>query len=445
MKLKILAIGITLMMMGSTFIATAKSKDIGSTEKLQQMTQMVRAPFYSMEEAHGSIINIGASSSYEYGLKAGKLLKKEYQSLDNLVTRLAKKIDSSQENIENQIKDMEQYCPFFLEELRGLSASTNIKLDNLISLQNKLCSLFDGECTVTLSTGPATKDNETFLTFNIDSSVDGIKDFLFSTLSTRILSLKCWIARIDTMEYRYAFWGVPVLFEWPFLNEKGLGWGSPGTDLTENKSRYIDKGPGIATMLLDELAMMTCKNVSEVAKLYNNVERASQKGDGWFHQYDVSSSCFCDKEGGILVIEQTHNHIITVFGNSTDITGAPEGILWHTNHHQWLDPNLTGSGYPNEYPSSKFRAERTHELLEQYYGNITLDVCKKITTDHGGGYNKNGKDSGDICRHPDKYESKVTAFSWIIMPKELTVYWTHTSPCKGIFWKHDFSKIFSQT
>jgi hypothetical protein len=429
MKLKILAIGIMLMMVGSTFVATAKLKDIGCTEKTA---------------AYDSIINIKASSSYEYGLEAGKLLKKEYRLIDNILARFTKKIDVSQENIENQIKYMGQNYPFFLEELRGLSASTNIKLDRLIFLQNKLYSLFDGECTVTLATGKATKNNETFLTFNIDSSVDGIRDILFSTIIHRIFSLKCWIVRINTMEYRYAFWGIPILYELPFLNEKGLGWGSPGTLFTKNESRHIDEGPGIATMLLDELAMMTCKNVSEVASLYKNFERASpsQKDTGWFHMYDGSTSCFCDSEGGILAIEQTHSYIITVFGNSTDITGAPEGILWHTNHHQWLDPNLTGSIYPNENPSSGFRAERAHELLEQYYGNITLDVCKKITTDHGGGYNKNGKDSGDICRHPDKYASKVTAFSWIIMPKELTVYWTHTSPCKGIFWKHDFSKIF---
>jgi hypothetical protein len=437
MKLKILAIGIILMMVGSTFVATAKLKDTTADDA----KEMGATP-YSMGKTYDSIIKIEASSSYEYGFKTGDLLKKEYQLIDRLVARFTKKIDTSHETIENQINYIGQNYPFFLEELRGLSASTNMKLENLIILQSKIRSLFDGECTVTLATGKATKNNETFLTFNIDSSVDSIRDIFSSTILHRVFSLKCWIARINTMEYRYAFWGIPILYELPFLNEKGLGWGSPGTGLTENESRHIDEGPGISTMLLEKLAMMTCKNVSEVAKLYDNIERASQKGKGWFHQYDGSSSCFCDKEGGILIIEQTHSHIITVFGNSTEITGAPEGILWHTNHHQWLDPDLTGSVYPDESPSSGFRAERARELLETNYGNITLDVCKKITRDHGGGYNEDEKDSGDICRHPDKYSLKVNAFSWIIVPKELTVYWTHTSPCKGIFWKHDFSKIF---
>ena len=109
-----------------------------------------------------------------------------------------------------------------------------------------------------------------------------------------------------------------------------------------------------------------------------------------------------------------------------------------------MDPNLTGSVYPSEYPPSALRAERTYELLNNSYGNITLDVCKKISRDHGGGFDPNGKDPGDICRHPYKDNPKVTAFAWIIQPKDLTVYWTHGSPCRSIFWKHDFSRIFGK-
>lgn len=391
-----------------------------------------------------SFLIINASSAYDYGIKVGKLLRSQYRIIAHLAM-LTKNDNMDSGTIKNQIKDMQVYNPFILEELRGLSTSTNIKLDTLIFLLNKFNSLFNHECTITLATGKATKYNDTFLTFNIDTAVKGIRDFILSTMFHRIISLKVWIVRIDTMQYRYAFWGIPILYELPFLNEKGLGWGSPGTTFINNETenRTIDKGPGIATFVLEKLAMMTCKNVLEVADLYNNVERASQKGDGWFHQYDGSSSCFSDSDGRILIIEQTHNHIITVFGNSTEITGSFDGILWHANHHQWLDPNLTGSVYPHEHLSSKFRAEQARKLLELNYGNITLDVCKKITRDHSGGYDTDGKDSGDICRHPDKYSRKVTAFSWIIAPKELTVYWTHNSPCKSIYREHNFTKLFS--
>ena len=387
------------------------------------------------------VVYIEAASAYDYGLKVGRQLHVQYQLID-LFTRLTTKNNIIERDIKNEITLINQSHPFFLEELKGLSASTNIRLEKLVFLQKSLHSVLSGECTTTLTTGDATKNNETFLTFNADTFVNNIRNILFSTILHRIFSLKCWIVRINTMRYRYAFWGIPIIYEWPFFNEKGLGWGATGTRLTTNESRYIDEGPGITTMMLERLSMMTCRNVSEVAALWKNTERASQKGNGWFHQWDVSSPVYCDSNGGILAIEQTHNHIVTVFGNSTDITGAPKGILWHANHHQWLDPNLTGSVYPDEYPSSALRAERALELLENHYGNISLDICKRITRDHGGGTNRNRKDSGDICRHPDKNSLKITAFSWIIQPKDYTVYWTHRSPCRSIFWKHDFTHIF---
>jgi hypothetical protein len=384
---------------------------------------------------------IEASTSYDYGYKIGKRFRFQYKLLD-IFTEVIKKSRARKDNIDNHIRILENNCPFFLDELKGLSASLNIKLERLIYLQSFIFSIFNHECTVTLATGKATKNNETFLTFNVDTKV-GIGDTI-GTIIHRIFALKCWIVRINTIRYKYAFWGIPVLYEFAFLNEKGLGWGSPGTRLTKNESRYIDEGPGISTMMLERLAMMTCKDVSEAAELYKNMERASQKEQGWFHMYDSSSSCFCDKNGDILIIEHTHNYIITVFGNSTDVTGARADILWHANHHQWLDPKLTGSIYPNEYPSSGLRAERAFELLNDSYGNITLETCMSITRDHGGGFDKNGKDSGDICRHPDKESNRITAYSWIILPKDLTVYWTYRSPCKSIFWKHDFSKRFGK-
>ena len=179
------------------------------------------------------------------------------------------------------------------------------------------------------------------------------------------------------MKYKYAFCGIPILDEWLFLNEKGLGFGGNGMGITKNESRYIDEGPGMSTYMLERLTMMTCKNVSEVAKLWKNMERASGTYRDWPHHFDNSISVWCDREGGILMIEQTHNHIITVFGNSTEITGASEDVLWHANHHQWLDPNLTGSLFPSEYSSSGMRAERARELLEENYGNITLEHLNK--------------------------------------------------------------------
>ena len=394
----------------------------------------------SDSESLGNIHCIDASNPYDYGFKVGKTYRSFFTFLNLLLTFSTKNKNIEKES-ENQLLLLKESPSIFYEEFKGLSDGLDIKIERLTKLAGFISSYFCGECTATTCTGKATKNNETFLTFNIDPSLDSIKNLFTAFLFHQIISYKCWVVRIATMRYSYAFWGIPVLYELPFLNEKGLGWGSPGTIFKDNKSK-IDEGPGIPTTMLERLTMMTCKNVTEAADLWNNIQRANQKDYSWRNIYDASTEVFCDKEGGIVVIEQTHSYIISVFRNSTDITGGSEDILWHANHHIWLDPNLTGSVSPEECMQSFYRNERAHELLEENYGNITLETCKEICRDHGGGTNKNGEDSSDICRHPDENATKLTAYAWIIQPKEMTVYWTHRSPCKSRFVKRDFSDVF---
>jgi len=440
---KILVIFIVLLLLGINLLSSIDSRKINTNIKM-----------FFEAKSKTSVFYINASSSYDYGWKAGIQFSLQYKLLD-LLLFFTKKAKVSSTYIENQINTMEQFCPSFIEELKGLSDSTGIKVERLIAAQIIFHSFLGGACTVTASTGNATKNNETYLTENFDSKFDNRNTYrfnLFRFLMILIIRSYTWrwnriinIARPGLQQYKYAFIGIPVIGETTLLNEKGLGYGGTGTHLTNNKSRYIDEGSGILPYLLSRHAMRTCKNVFEVANLFQNSKRAADKNKVWPHDYDYDSFIYCDREGNILVIQQTHSHIITVFGNSTDITGASEGILWHSNHHQWLDANLTGSIYPGEEGvknSSFVRAARARELLEMNYGNITLDVCKSITRDHGQGSNENGKDSWDICRHPDKNDFSVTLYSWIVVPKKMTVYWTFGSPCISKFVERDFSKIF---
>lgn len=408
------------------------------------------------DKSDNSLIYINSSSPYEYGWKAGIKYRLQFKLIDFLIEFIKKSLFDST-YIENEINNIKQFFPSFLMELEGLSASTGIRIERLIVAHIIFHPLFGGACTVTASTSIATKNNETFLTENFDSTFEKEKIFrlnLFKFIMIPIFrsySLR-WnriinIARPGPQQYKYTFIGIPIISETTLLNEKGLGYGGTGTILTTNESRYIDEGPGIIPYILNRNAMRTCKNVYEVAYLFQNSERSSNKNKVWPHDYDYDTSIWCDKEGNILVIEQTHSNIRVVFGNSTDITGASEGILWHTNHHIWLDANKTGSIYPGEEGvknSSFIRAARARELLEINYGNITLDVCKNITRDHGKGSNENGKDSWDICRHPDKNGFSITLFSWIILPKKMTVYWTYGSPCNRKYVEKDFSKIFKE-
>jgi len=432
MKLKILSLGLILLLISSAFIPLSSSK----ISKIQQDNK------FSIKILENSIVYIESESSYEYGLGIGKEYRSTFRLL-NFLTHLTKTKAVEDAEAENTLSDLQDYFPSIYDQLRGLSDGSNIKMSRLIKISEFLSSFYDGQCTVTISTGNATKNNNTFLTFNIDFKIGSLSQII-KRFILRLMTYKLHIAKINTIRYSYVYFGIPIIYEWPFLNEEGLGWGEPGTTLTENKSRYIDTGPGISTLFLDKLTMMTCKNVSEVVTLWKTLERASGAKGKWPNWFDGSTSGWCDKEGGIVFIEQTHNYFIAAFGNSTDVTKSKEDILWHSNHHIWLDPNLTGSKFPEEYVGSDLREKRSHELLLENYGSITLETCKMICRDHGGGYDPDKPDSGDICRHYDKNSASTTAFSIIIMPKDLTIYMTHGHPCRKIFWKYDFSKVFEK-
>ena len=379
--------------------------------------------------------SLDLSSFYEIGFKTGK---EEYHmfKLINFLIQLThlKKIDKQEINI--QVEGLTDEQSFFYEELRGLSDAVDIPIERLISIKNFLHSTMSKRCTITASTGAATKYNETFLTQNIDSNLgDFAVNFIWS-----ILSAKLRVKR-QSLRYRYVYFGIPILFEFPIMNEKGLGWGDTYIPHTENESRFVDKGPGVFGDAWGiewiRLIIMTCENVSDTVQFYKGNLKPKTETAFW-------SDVWCDKNDGIIMIEMTNSYLATAYRNSTDITQSREDILWHVNHHQYLDSNLTGSILPSECPDSVIREKRAHELLLDNYGNITIDVCKKICRDHKGGYDPDKKDSADICRHPDKNSLALTRVSWIVQPKNLTVYYTRGPPCSFRYIKCDFSKIFNK-
>ena len=383
---------------------------------------------YLNQKSKQFFVHINAQNHYDYGFKAGKKYFFIYKILNLLSNFMIK--TQIEYNYTKLLENLSIYSPWVVEELQGLSNSTNIEIKKLLNIFN-LFTINDG-CTVILATGNATKNNETFLAQNIDIKITNIKS-TFVRQIYRLLTNIFVVADIQTENYSYIFYGIPVFYEVPLMNGVGLGFGANGLFLTNNNTRYIDEGPGISTYNLERLTMMRCKNISEVQKLWKNSIRSSGRLRAWPHFWDDSTPSFCDKKGDILTIEQTHNYTCFVYRNSTEITKTYDDILWHTNHHQFLDPNLTGSIYPGEKnisPSSFLRAERAVALLEQNYGNITIDTLKEIMRDHEGGTDKNGRDSSDICCYPDKENPYATSLSWIINPQKTILYFAHNTPDK---------------
>jgi len=379
--------------------------------------------------------NYDKSIFYLSGYRNGKKYFILYSMIDKLIETSNQKNNLKIKNPKEHLIFLENNLPFMLDEMKGISDSTGIKLERISLLKQKVTQIVRQSCTVLLATGPATKNNDTFLMQNIDGVFGGFIGNIF----WKFFTLKLWVKE-KTLNYKYSYFGIPGLVEIPIMNEKGLGWGGNLIVTSEDESRYVDEGPGIWGGAMgyawNQLIMMTCKDVHELTTFYNDPLKSST-------EYGLFCDSWCDKQGNILTVEHSHNHLIFVYKNSTEITNSKEGILWHTNHHQWLDPNLTGSIFPEDYPSSCMRSNRAEEILIENYGNITIDVCKSILRDHKGGFKENKKDSGDICRHPDKNNLGMTIASWIIQPKDLTVYYTNKHPCRSEYKKCDLSVLFN--
>lgn len=374
-------------------------------------------------------------SPYQYGYNSGKSLKKFYKKIIKLLSIYYQIKPFQKTYYKNQIHTLEITCPTLMEEINGLSDATHINIKQILHAQSALSNT-SGECTITASTKNATKNNESFLTQNWD--ISALNPFFY--LTRYFFTRNIQVHKTENT-YSYVYLGLPALYEIPLVNEKNLSFCGNGTNISKNNHKHIDEGPGVPSYEIIRQTMMRCKNTKEVKNHWNKTQRSSYKHKNFPHHWDYANTTWCDIKGDLLSIEQTSKRIIFVDGNSQKITGGPKNIIWHANHHQWLDSYDIGSCVHPDYKSSGLRELRARKLLEENYGKITLDTCKKITRDHKHGFDIKRKNSGNICRHPDIYSLKATVFSFISEPIKMKIHITNSYPCRSEYKTIDCEKI----
>jgi hypothetical protein len=110
-----------------------------------------------------SCYSIDVSSSYDYGYNIGRLIGSTIKKI-NLLSHFIRNSNQNemQDYAQKQIIVLKKYYPDELEELQGLSDYVHIKIEQLLILKKIINSYFSEQCTVTISTGKATKNNQTF-------------------------------------------------------------------------------------------------------------------------------------------------------------------------------------------------------------------------------------------------------------------------------------------
>ena len=370
------------------------------------------------------VIVISASSEYEYGFKEGTIFHKEYKSFLRLSRILLWNAFNIKKKIaERHILYLKKYYPSFLERLKGISDATGINLIDILTMEVLNSHLFhrinENGCTLTGASSRITRDNKTYISWNVDLN------YIYKILFSRYVKSPPFIICNISGKYSYAkISSLPSIFGFGLLNEKGIAFVTSSVKTNE-------KGEGLTSLELNNLAMESCATLDDVENLYRESSRESglPSLNNAFGTTCNTNSMWADRNGNIMVIEYTHNRIAVKRGL----------LLAETNHYQFLDENNLDTLYIKD---SKERLERAYNLLNQYNGSIDLYFYQNIlTSDFKGGILKNFPDPMDICRFGPTFG---TVASIIIIPDEYAAYYSPGHPCIVGFKYIDLSKYLEK-
>jgi len=222
------------------------------------------------------IIPIEASSHYEYGRKAVETCYDLFQMI-KFFSNLGYLLNWNELN--ESIVAWEADSNFYdlIDEFEGVRDELGLKhIERVLYMGRWLAGtgILSGKCTTTGATGFATDPpGSTFIHQNIDSKAP---DFTWEDASKHIT-----VAKIDG-EYNYAFWLAPVIQEWPFLNEKDVGFVGNALGLSDNGDvNTSDALTDMPSIWLQKRSMMECdrvvdpvgENLNDVKDLWENADR----------------------------------------------------------------------------------------------------------------------------------------------------------------------------
>ena len=410
-KLLVIIVAFLLLNINSIALDT-KSKELQDSYK--KVT-----PSYKISYKQGiEFYHIYGSSDYNYGYNEGLALKIKYKCLISFAKAFFKnKLEYNKPIALNHIKTLEKSYPSFLQRIKGKSDALNINLQELVNIDMLYLSMLlkDGGCTDTAVSSAASKNNQSYLSWNVDTK------YWYKIFFSRYFRPPPVV--ICDIEGKNKYVKLSILssiFGFGLVNEHGLSY--VATAVFSNET-----AEGLSSLELNNIAMETCSTIDEVANLYRSSNRSSGMID-LQNLYGLTSNLntlWSDMSGEVMLIEYNHSNIFI----------KKDVLLAETNHYQFL-------GNKNEGDlDSNLRLNRAYELLEKYNGSIDIKFFKNVLTcDHGGGLKKDKPDNHDICKHNFK-QRFGTICSIIIVPKKLVGYYCPGNPCMVRFRYLDFSEV----
>jgi isopenicillin-N N-acyltransferase-like protein len=334
----------------------------------------------------------------EIGYEHGKALKTEIHELyQQFMGRFLELENPPKERsmlgVTNAYLDAtEQFCPELIEEMEAIAEGAEIDFEKIFFL-----NLFDelgvypklreesSHCTTFLATDVATQDGKTYLGQGWDMKP------IFEPI----------IFQINPSH------GPSMLM----LSHPGIiggaGINQNGVSLVWNTVKATDERIGIPVVLLIR-KVLEAKNLNDGLMPLLNCNRAS----GF-------NFIIGNEFGGFNIEATATKEYITYITNT----------FGHANHYE-ADSlrEYESEHYARRTPDTYIRTGRMKQLLERNYGEISLETCKVILSDHAN-Y------PASICKHktPNFYNVSETKSSIIFIPEERIMLASDGQPCEAGF------------
>lgn len=285
--------------------------------------------------------------------------------------------------------------PDLLDQIKGIAEGSEVSFEEIVLIQVavQLVEYFPklrklGGCTSFAATGEATKNGETIIGQNWDW-VPGSEPILIRVHPTK--------------GPRFLGYTLPGMFTILGINSEGIG---NNANLIVSTKSCVGVAPygGVHQKVLQQ------KNLADSIGAICTTKRAS-----------ADNFMMASYEGDIIDVETTQDDISVLY--------PEKGLIVHTNNfltERFKSADLAAQLFPDSY----LRVNRLTTLMEEHYGELSVEVMKKLLTDHN-----DYPDS--ICRHIDKEDPPETHLftraSIISVPKEQKMYISNGNPCENEF------------
>jgi isopenicillin-N N-acyltransferase like protein len=304
------------------------------------------------------IVEVGGTP-YEMGFQYGAACPEISRMLDmtyrlfggrDVVTSLLKKY------VPMYLPAAEKYAPEIIEEMKGMAAGARVDFQDIffLNITYEISAVPGVGCTAFACAGEATGNGNVLAGQNFD--------YIYNWEEFAILLKMSPVQAPRFMAVTAA--GCLGLIG---LNSSGI---SVNLNLLRNKDSLTPHN-GVPTHVILRKTF-TSENLGEAITSIAAAEGRSAK-----------NYLFADSQGNIIDVETTTDDL--------DIQYPGRGLFTHANHFK-AERFKSADLAPLMLPDAYLRSQRLLQLMEQYHGQLSVDIMKQLLQDHNN-------HPASICRH----------------------------------------------